>query len=300
MSTLILGSKGYIGKKLLSRLHLKQQIVFGLFRDDNSFYLSQIDSNQLETIVWSGQFNDLEKVLQRLNITKIINLAGSTLKETNFESISRLCKDNIEFTAQMGFMATRLKVKHFVYASTYSTSINGEYYSPQTFYAASKKAAEDTLIFFSQSMNLKVTILNFYDVYGPHQPHKRIVNVILTALLEEKILEISLGDQEINLVYIEDVLDACELVLEDQELIMDTRWCHFTVAGSEIFKVKDLPNIIGEIARKKWSPNQVQKIVPFRHNEIWVYKPIHPIVPNFIPKVNIIDGISNLLKSYSR
>ena len=138
MSILILGSEGYIGKKLHSRLHLKQQIVFGLFRDSNSFYLSQIDSNQLKTIVWTGQFNELENVLQRLNINKIINLAGSTLKETNLDSISRLCKDNIEFTAQMGFIATRLNVKHYIYASTYSTSINGEYYYPQTFYAASK------------------------------------------------------------------------------------------------------------------------------------------------------------------
>lgn len=298
MSILILGSKGYIGKKLHSRLHSKQQIVFGLSREGNNFYLSQIDSNQLEIIVWSGQFNDLESVLQKLNISKIINLAGSTLKETNLNSISRLCKDNIEFTAQMGFIATQLKVKHYIYASTYSTSTNGEYYYPQTFYAASKKAAEDTLLFFSQSMNLKVTILNFYDVYGPHQPHKRIVNVIISALLEDKTLQISLGNQEINLVYIEDALDACELVLEDQELNTGTRWCHYTVAGTEVFKVRDLPNIIGEIARKKWSPNQVQKIVPDRHNEIWVYKPVHPIVPNFIPKVNFADGISNILRSY--
>ena len=298
MSILILGSEGYIGKKLHSRLHLKQQIVFGLFRDSNSFYLSQIDSNQLKTIVWTGQFNELENVLQRLNINKIINLAGSTLKETNLDSISRLCKDNIEFTAQMGFIATRLNVKHYIYASTYSTSINGEYYYPQTFYAASKKAAEDTLKFFSQSMNLKVTILNFYDVYGPHQPHKRIINIIIKALIENKTLEISLGDQEINLVYIEDALDACELVLKDQESNMYNQWCHYTVAGTEVFKVKDLPYIIGEIAGKNWSQNQVQNNVPVRHNEIWEYKPVHPMVPNFIPKVNIVDGISNLLRSY--
>lgn len=297
MSALIVGSKGYIGNLLLMKLKSKDKKVYGLSRVytiTEIYYLSEFIEDS-ESIIWSGSLENLLDALEGLELRSIINLAGSTLKDVSFDSISQLCRSNIEFNAKLALFAVKLNIPNYIFVSTYSTSINGENYFPQTFYSATKKAAEDTLMFFSQSLGLKTTILCLYDVYGPKHPHKKIVDIIINSLLHGTKLELSPGTQEINLIHIADVLDALEVVIYECELNINGSLNFFTIAGNQIFTVKELPEIFSRVLNKNWAPNQISFSLPARKNEIWKFKPIHPRVPNWDPKVTIEEGLKTLV-----
>jgi nucleoside-diphosphate-sugar epimerase len=297
MSVLIVGSKGYIGNLLFVHLRSKDKKVYGLSRVYNSgeVYLLSEFIGDSESIIWSGGLEFLEGALERLKLTTIINLAGSTRKDLDFETITQLCRSNIEFNAKLAFFAVKLSIQNYIFVSTYSTSINGENYYPQTFYAATKKAAEDTLIYFSQTSQLKTTILTLYDVYGPNHPHKKIVDIILNSLLHGTKLELSPGSQEINLIHIADVLDALELVICEHELITKDNLNFYTLAGNQIYRVKDLPEVFSRIVNKNWVSGQISYNLPVRRNEILRFKPIHPRIPNWEPKITIEEGLKTLV-----
>jgi len=302
LSIVIVGAHGYIGKKLLMRLSLEEKECFGLVRSKRNadqYYIFSIFENKIETKIWTGSIEKLSEGLRFINAKKIINLAAELTKKHSIESIRKLCRDNIEFNSILAYSAVEAKIKHFVYASTYSTSIDGITYSPQTLYAASKKASEDILTFFAQSYDLNVTILQFYDVYGPHQPHKRIINLILEALVENKILHMSSGQQEINLIYIEDLMSAIEMLMTKDFPHTKNNFEHFTIAGNEVVQVRDLPNIISNALGIQWEKNQIVYDLPSRENEIWKFKPMYERLPNWEPRITIETGVRLLMGSKS-
>lgn len=298
MSIVIVGAHGYIGSKLLKRLSRTEEECFGLVRSNKNsdeYFIFRLLENEIETKIWTGNIEKLSEGLRQINAKQIINLAAELTKECSIESIRKLCRDNIEFNSILAFSAVEAKIKHFVYSSTYSTSIDGLTYSPQTFYAASKKASEDNLIFFAQSNNLKVTILQFYDVYGPHQPHKRIVNTMLEALVDNKKLHISSGEQEINLIHIEDLISAMELIMAEDFPHSKNNFEYFTIAGNEVVRIRDLPLIISKALGINWEEKQIIHDLPSRKNEIWKFRPMHKRLPNWEPHITMEIGIRSLM-----
>lgn len=298
MSIVIVGAHGYIGKKLLKHLYQKGQECFGLVRSNRNsdqYYIFRLFENEIESKIWTGSIEKLSEGLRFINTEKIINLAAELTKEYSLESIKKLCRDNIEFNSILAYSAVEAKIKHFVYASTYSTSIDRITYWPQTFYAASKKASEDALTFFAQSYNLKVTILQFYDVYGSHQPHKRLVNLILEALVENKKLHMSTGEQEINLIHIEDLISATEILMVEDFLPTKNNLEYFTIAGNEVVQVRELPNMIANALGIHLKENQIIYDLPTRKNEILTFKPMYKRLPNWEPRITIETGVRSLI-----
>jgi len=240
MSYLIAGSKGYVGKILYNKLIEKEGEVFGLFRDktENIYSITKNDLVNGELVIWQGDLSRIGAGLRLTNPKFIVNLTASINKILSFESIRDLCRNNIEFNSILANFACELKTERYVFISTYSTSIDGLTYSPQTFYAATKKAAEDTLVFFAQSKSLNVSILHVYDIYGPDQPHRRFLSEMIDALLRNKQFHMSIGNQELNLIHVSDVISAIIRTLDQPIMLTKENPQHYTLSGDEIIKVR--------------------------------------------------------------
>jgi UDP-glucuronate 4-epimerase len=291
---LIAGAKGYVGKNLANLLNKNEEIrSIGLSRDGFTYTLDLYGSGGGSDKVWCGKLSDIDKPLKDLNVNVIVNLVADTTKNPNREDISKLIDSNCTFAILLAEVATQLNVERYVYVSTYSTHMDTAEFSPQTLYAATKKATEDLLTFYAQSKSLPITILKPYDIYGPFQPHKRLIPTLVKSVLSNADIELLGGEQEVCPIFIDDVLSGIEHVIWRRQL---EQIDFVSLPGSQIFKVKDLPKIISEYLGKQWAPNKVKISKIYRENEIMKVNQAYKTLPDWAPRVNLELGVKKMQK----
>jgi nucleoside-diphosphate-sugar epimerase len=168
-------------------------------------------------------------------------------------------------------------------------------YSPQTFYAASKKASEDLLSFFSQANNLSITILYLYDVYGPKQPHKRFLNLFINAIKSGEDFHMSQGAQEVNFIHMKDVIDGILYSILNKLPKNFENIAKYSLHSNETFKLAELPSLITAALEFENLPIAVIKDLPYREREIFSFKPKYPLPPGWNSKIQFRDGIRDLI-----
>lgn len=77
--------------------------------------------------------------------------------------------------------------------------------SPLNAYAASKSAGECMLDHYAID-GVRMASLRLYDTYGPGDNRNKLVNLLADSLLERSALDITRGDQLIDLVHVDDVV----------------------------------------------------------------------------------------------
>jgi UDP-glucuronate 4-epimerase len=289
---LIAGTKGYVGKHLVHQLSGHEGITsVGLSREGSEYSLAihHIDGSYEK--VWQGKLQDIFKPLTELNLKAIVNLVADISKNPKTADISKLIDSNCTFAVILADLATRLDIERYVYISTYSTHMEKLNFSPQTLYAASKKAAEDMLAFYAQSKSLKVAILKPYDIYGPFQPHARLIPTIMRNVLSNSKFELFGGDQEICPIYIDDVLSGIKHAIWRVQLEKFEVAC---LPGPEIFKVKELPRVMTEYLGGHWDPGNLIVSKEYRENEIMRFTQPNKTLPDWIPLVNLESGVKKM------
>jgi nucleoside-diphosphate-sugar epimerase len=96
----------------------------------------------------------------------------------------------------------------FVNTGTYWQHCNSAGYEPVDLYAATKQAFEDLLLYYHRVRGLSCVTLKLYDNYGPEDPRRKIVNLLIDSCLGGAPLDLSPGEQILDLTHIEDVTDA--------------------------------------------------------------------------------------------
>jgi nucleoside-diphosphate-sugar epimerase len=222
------------------------------------------------TIIGEGSLELLSNLLITESVTHLINLAASTNKSLDWNSAEDLVDANIQFSLDLALLAQVGNISEYIYISTYSTSINNEIYNPQTLYAATKKASEDILYFFSATNVFRLTIFNLYDVYGPMHPHNKIIAMMFDALMNGQRFRMSAGEQEICPIHIDDVVGALIATIEKSN---SSQFRHFDLLGPDKIQLKSLPHILEESIGKLWQEGQLLRTLSTRDREIMTVSP---------------------------
>lgn len=125
-------------------------------------------------------------------------------------------------------MAT-VKVPALVYASTIWEHFGAKEYCPLNLYAATKHAFSDLTEYYTDAGLLRAVRLVLSDTYGPNDHRPKVLNLIKQAAQSGELLELSDGQQDYDVVYIDDVVRAFHQAGE--LLLKKTDWKH------EIFQV---------------------------------------------------------------
>lgn len=287
MKILVSGGTGYIGTFLCSRL-LEEGHELAL--------ISRSDKSSLDTYVYaySDDIQELKKIFHSWKPDIIVHLAADISKKTTSENISNMIAVNITFPAYLLQLSLEYNVSSFINISTFSTSIDGKNYNPQTFYAATKKATEDLAAYYSLRTNLDVCTLCFYDVYGPNQPHARFLNACLDAINNGVSLHMSPGEQEICFLYVEDAVDAIIHAIKSKNLRTFREIYTYTVMGNEIFQLKEVPIKVAQILKKP-CPKIIHDM-SYREPEIMHVMPCYPLLSGWTAKVLLEEGISKIMR----
>jgi UDP-glucose 4-epimerase len=151
-------------------------------------------------------------------------------------------ESNVLGVAKVLEIASKLKVRRFVYASTmYVYSHYG------SFYRATKQAAELIVEAYAEQYNVEFTLLRYGSLYGPRAQHWNGIRKFVTQVVKEGRLDYS-GDGTEMREYIH-VYDAARLSVD----VLDARHVNaaITITGQQLIRVDQLAAIIFEITGLK-------------------------------------------------
>jgi len=207
MKVAVVGSKGFIGRKLVDALHFEghEVVELDLPRIDIS------DFNPHDPI-----FNEILK-----DTDTIFHLAVMNLERCKRDY--RGCiNTNVLGTTSIMELAKKVGVRRVIYSS--ASSIYGNPVAtpvseshpqmPLTLYGATKLAAEKVIHSYSNNFDLTYGIFRFTNIYGEGQVNGLIPNVITNLFKGTNISVTGTGEQTRDFVYVEDVIKLLMCAME--------------------------------------------------------------------------------------
>ena len=203
---LVSGASGFIGRHLVKRLLSEGWGVTAVERAGGSTRATNRSIAGVTTVVDPGTTADLCDATAGRGFTHCFHLATHFVAHHRPEDVDRLIEANLAFGTRLAEAAVSAGCQHILNVSTAWQHYEGARYSPVSLYAATKQAFEDILAYFAHVTN--VTTLTIPDTYGPQDDRGKLLGLLIQALKNNTILEMSSGHQLVDLLYVDDVVDA--------------------------------------------------------------------------------------------
>ena len=299
---IVTGGTGFIGKNLIHKLvsdewkvsilHRKNSDLRKLLYDD----IDYIDKYNIDEKSISEIFRDISRRVD-MERTVIFHIAalvqGGVCKD---EDIDELISSNVTYGTQILNAAVEVGIKNFINTGTAWQHYNNEEYNPVNLYAASKEALEDILKYYEDAYGVKKITLQLFDTYGTNDSRKKILDLIFENINNKKILNMSPGEQYIDLVYIDDIIDAY-IIAADYLLSHNYEKCGvYGVSSEEPIKLKELVRLVEDLTGSKTMINFGGRA--YRQREVMEPWKNYPTLPGWRKKINIRDGICKLISLY--
>lgn len=260
---LISGATGYIGSNLtrklialgyevhiITRINSKTDKIKGLEKDINIH-------------IFNGDSSSLIDIMSYVNPDVVIHLASLFIGEHTNEQLDGLINSNIYFPTQLIEASVKAGVKYFINTGTQWQNYEGLDYNPVNLYSATKEAFEVISKFYIESSDMRMITLKLADTYGPDDDRPKIMNLLLKVYKTQETLNMSKGEQEIGLVYINDVIKAFLKALNVVEKMKPHEHKKFIVLPKKIYSLKDMvcifENTIGQKLNINWGKREYRQ-----------------------------------------
>jgi nucleoside-diphosphate-sugar epimerase len=237
----------------------------------------------------NGTTEGMLDILSKSKPVIVFHLASLVLAQHQSNEIESLVKSNILFGAQLVEAMVKKEIYNLVNTGTSWQHYNNADYSPVNLYAATKQAFEDILKFYIETTPLRAITLELFDTYGPNDPRPKLFNLLKKVAEENKPLAMSPGEQLIDIVYIDDVVDAFIIAAERLLNEKTKHYENFAVSSGSPITVKELVKIYEDVIGKKllieWGGR------PYREREVMVPWNRGRRLDGWKAKVNLKEGI---------
>ena len=198
------------------------------------------------------------------------------------------------FSTRVLEASVKANVKWLINTGTFWQHYENRDYSPVNFYAATKQAFEAIAQYYLETTNINFVTLKLNDTYGPEDTRPKIFNLWLKIAGTSETLDMSAGEQLIDIVYIDDVVEAyvkaIELLENDNDKKLKGK--SFAVSSGRHIKLRELARVFEEVTGKKLNINWGKK--PYRKREVMVPWNKGQTLPNWKPTITIEEGIKRI------
>ncbi len=294
MKYLVTGATGYIGRNLVNYLvnNLNQVGIIVRESSDLSIFKDNINKGNIKVFYYRGNYKSIEEIFQSSEFDVVLHLASFASYSIESKDIGEMILSNITFGSYLLEAMAKYNCSKFVNTGTYWQNSLSDKYNPICFYAATKQSFENIVDYFVLYKNISCITLKLLDTYGKSDNRNKIFNLLEQSYKNNSELNMTKGEQKINLVYIDDVVaafvHACQLLNKNPYSGSHSR---FYVAGKESLSLKEIVKTYMEVTGRNISINW--GAMDYRKQQIMTPY-IGDILPEWEAKYGIKQGIRKL------
>lgn len=288
----VTGATGFVGSNLVRRLVADGWDTHIVVRSDSKLELLDDVTNRIIIHRHDGTTEDMLDIIGASKPEMVFHLASLFLAQHTFSDIERLVSSNLLFATQLIEAMTANGVHLLVNTGTSWQHFENQPYSPVNLYAAMKQAFEAILQYYVEACSLRVITLKLFDTYGPNDPRPKLLHLLKKIADEGTVLAMSPGEQLIDLVYIDDVIEAFLLAarrLQTKEVQLHES---YAVNSGKPLKLRELVKVYSHVTGKdlpiEWGYR------PYRQREVMVPWNRDEALLGWSPKIGLEEGIKKM------
>jgi nucleoside-diphosphate-sugar epimerase len=237
----VTGATGFIGMHLLHRLHAAGAEIVAIIVAGRPVERLKALPFPVEILV-AEDVAHLGDAVRQAAARYVIHLNGHITTERSLSSMQKTIEWNLLSTLGLLTACTETPTERVVLMGSceeygqevapFDTRLAPDPYSP---YGASKAAATAYANMFTNSFKLPTVVLRPSVVYGPGQSPRMLISMVMHALAEGRVIDVTEGRQTRDFLYVGDLVEAILLALTAPQ-ITGRVW---NLGSGEVVTVRD-------------------------------------------------------------
>ncbi len=287
---LVTGASGYIGSQLVKALLARGWQVHVVLREHSSLDMLQAVSSNVAVHRHDGTTVGLIETMRLIQPTTVFHLASLFLAQHEASDVASLVESNVLFSTQLLEAMVASGTRRMVNTGTSWQHFESDAYRPVNLYAATKQAFEDILAYYADAKGIQAITLHLFDTYGEADPRAKLIALLRKTANSQVPLTMSAGEQLIDLVHVDDVIQAYVLsaaLLESPNFASPQS---FGVSSGAAMRLKDLVAVF----EKVWDVRLPIEwgVRPYRDREVMRPWTNCPSVPGWKPQISLEAGLA--------
>ena len=250
-------------------------------------------------------FNKLKNEFKKFKPDIIIHFAAESHVDNSIKQPKNFINTNIIGTYNLlKLLNKKIKIIHISTDEVFGEAKNSKFsenskYDPGSPYSATKASSDHLVRAWSNTYNIKYTIINSSNNFGPYQNKEKFIPVIINAILKKKKIPLYGNGQNIReWIYVEDFINAIEFLIK-KDTLNETFLVGSGYAIKNIEIIKKILSIINKRFKFKASSNLI-KYVKDRAGHDKVYRINSSKIRNlgWKSKTKLNDGLFKTIKFY--
>ena len=291
-SALVTGATGFVGSHLAKRLVRDGWSVHAVVRAASELPESD-EMARVHRYLCDGRVESVIDAVAAAKPDVVFHLASLFIAQHQAADVDRLVESNILFGSQLLEAMAQARVACLVNAGTSWQHFHGPDYDPVNLYAATKQAVTDIIRYYVDACGIRCITLKLFDTYGPDDRRRKLLSLLIQAARTGEPLALSPGEQVMDLIFVEDVveaflvasgmlLDGCEPAYQD-----------FAVSGGQRVSLRELVKLCEEIMGARIPVNWGARA--YRPREVMVPEWFADGLPGWRPRYSLREGLSRVL-----
>lgn len=286
---LVTGATGFVGGRLVRGLAEAGFAVGALLRAESE--AGSLDA-RATILRHDGSTEGLHDLVGAFAPDVVIHAATHFVGVHGPAQVAPMVQANLLFGTQLLDAMAACGCRHLVNFGTVWQHFAGDRYNPATLYAATKQAFEAIAAYYVEAEGFAVLTLKLSDTYGPEDRRNKLVSALLRARRAGGALDLSPGEQSINLLHVDDVLAGTRVALARVLAASAGTQEAFALRGPETLSLRDLVARIEAIGGRAvpvaWGAR------PYRPRE--VMRPwMGPLLPGWTARIGLDAGLRELI-----
>lgn len=286
---LVTGGTGFVGSNLIQKLVSDDWTVHAIVRKNSNLQALGTCIGKIHLHEHDGSTESMMQILAESRPDVVFHLASLFLSDHASKDVSQLIQSNVLFATQLLEAMVETNATNLVNTGTSWEHYENQAYSPVNLYAATKQAFEAVLQYYVEAKSINAITLKLFDTYGPADPRSKLFTLLRKCALSQKPLGMSPGEQLIDLLYIDDVIDAYLIAQERLQRSKIEQHEIYAVTSGHPIKLKDLVAAYSETTGNhlmiEWGAR------PYRAREVMTPWNVGKVLLGWEPKVSLRDGI---------
>lgn len=289
-AVLVSGATGFVGARLVARLVADGRRVAAVVRAGSD--ATALRAAGVAIVVDDGTAEGLARAVAEIRPATVFHLAAKFTAIHTTADVDALVAANVAFGARLAEAASRAGATRFVTAGTSWQVDETGAERANSLYAATKAGFEAILGHYAANEGMRALSLRLYDTWGPGDTRRKLLPLLLSAHASGTHLGLSPGDQRLDLVHVDDVVEGFLVAEARLAAAPAGTFERFALRSGRDVSVKELVAIMEKVSGRPMPVAFGER--PYRVGEVMAPSP-GEILPGWRARIGLEEGLAALI-----